>query len=167
MSASQQDSPTETREKLEQEAEAVRARLVSRIDAVKERGRHVSQVLDTAKAQAKRHAPALIAVAAAALVLTAVVAIRRRARARRNERRDAILYIAGSLLNPGAAVRRMEPKPGLIKSTLQNAGRELLRTAAHEVGRRLLAEVSLAPVAAPRRDRSDRSDREQAEPLPA
>ncbi len=146
MTARHQEPTTETRETLEREAQAVRARLENRIEAIKDRGRQVTHALDVAKTQAKRHAPALIAVGVVALVLTVVLAIRKRARARRRERLDAILYLAGNLLRPGYSVRPPEPKPSFIKTGLQNAGKQLLATAAHEIGRRALAELSLVPV---------------------
>jgi hypothetical protein len=153
MTARHPEPPTETRETLEREADAVRARLESRIDAIKDRGRHATHALEVARVQAKRHAPVLIALGAAALVLTAVLAIRRRARARQRERRDLILNFAGSLLCPGFTLRPPEPRQSFIKTGLKNAGKQLLTTAAHELGRRALAELSLAPVASHPADR--------------
>jgi hypothetical protein len=153
MTARHPEPTSETRETLEREADAVRARLESRIDAIKDRGRHATHALEVVKEQVKRHAPVLIAVGAAALVLTAVLALRRRALARQRERRDLILNFAGGLLRPGFNLRPPEPKPSLIKTGLKNVGKQLLTTAAHEVGRRALAELSLAPAASQPADR--------------
>jgi len=145
------NSAEETPEELSRKSEAVRERLLSHIDALKDRGEEVADVAKAIQRQAKRHAPVLIGAGAIALVTFGVVALRSRERRRRRARQDAVLYAAARLLGPSFEVRRTE-RESLIGNGLRRAGKQLLALASRELGRRVLAELRLSATDAPEED---------------
>ena len=146
------DTPEETPEELHQRSDAVRARLLSRIDALKDRSSYFADVAATVQREAKRHAPLLIGAGALAVVALGMFALRSRARRRRREQRDAILYAATRLLGPGYDVR-LAQRPSPVAKGFKQVGKSLFALVARELGQRALEELKLA-AAPPREDRS-------------
>ena len=149
------ETPEETPEELQRRSAAVRERLLSHIDALKDRKNQLSDLAVAVKREAKRHTPLLIGLGAVAVVALGVIAIRSRERRRRRERQDAILYAAARLLGPAYDVRRVEQQSPL-KNGLRRVGKQLFAAAAREVGHRALEELKLVATA-PRED-ARRSD---------
>jgi hypothetical protein len=128
------DQPTPTRERLEQDAERVRSRLVGDLDELKARGRSVETTL-------RRHPVIVIGAGVAALVACGFLLYGRRARHRRERQRDAILAIAARVLGPAYVVEPAAAQHSAIRSSLKKAGRALVAAAGREVGRRALLAV--------------------------
>lgn len=147
------DTPEETPEELRSRSEAVRGRLLSHIDALKDRGSEIFDVAATIKRQAKRHAPLLIGVGAVALVALGAITLRSRARRRSRERRDAILYAATRLLGPAYEVRPTGQGSALTKG-LRQVGKQLLAAASRELGHRALEELKLVTMHPPEDQRT-------------
>jgi ElaB/YqjD/DUF883 family membrane-anchored ribosome-binding protein len=150
----QADRPEQARQRLEQEAERVRARLASDIDELKTRGRQVAEPFERAaqgveqvKETLRRHPGIAVGIAAGAAVALGIVFFVRRGRARRAQRRDAILGIAAKLLGPAYVVEPAQEHPGVIKRGVKQAGSALLTLAGKELGRRALLAISTPELA--------------------
>lgn len=144
-----EDRPGQARERLEAEAERVRARLASDIDELKARGRQVTEPferlaegVEDVKATVRRHPGIALGIAAGAAVAFGVVLYLRRRREQRAQRRDAILGIAARVLGPAYVVEPAPQHPGVIKDGVRRAGRALIAAAGREVGRRALLAIS-------------------------
>lgn len=137
MNGSSEESPTETRERLEARANVVRSRLVSRLDALSDQRDRVSDVLSTVKEQAARHRGLLIGISAGALLLVGFVAYRRRVRAR-HDPRYVVAQLVARVLGPAYVVEAAEQKPGLVGRTLKKALMAAAVSAANQFGKQAL-----------------------------
>jgi hypothetical protein len=115
MTATHSESSKEERERLEEQADVLRERLISDIDDLTDRKRRVSALVETLTEGAKRYKTPLIAGGAAIAVLSLVVFVKQRASARRQERRRAWGHVAMQLLG----VSPPPPKePGFLHKSL-------------------------------------------------
>jgi hypothetical protein len=132
-------NPRQEREKLEREADAVRARLLRDVDALTDRGDRVMGFFRSLQRQARKHRVLLIGAGIGAAVFVVVAVSRSSLRARRERRRN---WIEQLLSQAAIEESRTHPKPeGFVRKSLRRAGTELATVALSEVGRRGIAHL--------------------------
>jgi hypothetical protein len=138
MTAPKASTPTETRERLEQQADAVRERLISGIDELTDRSQRVEALVETVVDAAKRHKKPLIVAGVGITVLSLVAIFKHRATVKRRERRRTLGYLAMQLLG----VSPPPPKePGFMRKSIGTVGTMVASLAVKELQQRVLAGV--------------------------
>jgi ElaB/YqjD/DUF883 family membrane-anchored ribosome-binding protein len=141
------ENPGNARERLEEQANRVRSRLIDDLGELKARGRSVAERVEALEATVRRHPGVLVGVAAAAAIALGAVLYLRRGRRRRELRRDALFRLAGRLLGPSYVVEPVEPRHSMLGESLKKAGSAFVAAAGRELGRRALQAIT-TPVSA-------------------
>jgi hypothetical protein len=145
------ESPSEARERLEHEADAVRERLGDRLSLLTERRRRFENVFERVRAQAKRH-PVLFAAAGVGVAAgVGILWYRRRVRARRADVPYQIARAVSLLLGRGNPPPLPSPPagPSLTKKLLARVGDALLSAAIGEISRRSAPLLAREPAERP------------------
>lgn len=142
MTESTEKDPGKQRERLEERAGRVRAKLIDDVDELNARAEGVAERLEAIKATVKNHPVAVAGVATGALVALGLVLSARRKRHRRELRRDALLGAAARLLGPTYVVEPPERRSGMISDSMKQAGVALLGAIGRELGRRALTTLA-------------------------
>lgn len=142
MTESTEKDPGKQRERLEERAGRVRAKLLDDVDELNARAEGVAERLEAIKATVKNHPVAVAGVATGALVALGLVLSARRKRHRRELRRDALLGAAARLLGPTYVVEPPERRSGMISDSMKQAGVALLGAIGRELGRRALTTLA-------------------------
>ncbi len=142
MTESTEKNHEKERERLEQRAGRVRAKLLDDIDELNARAEGVAERLEAIKATVKEHPVAVAGFATAAVVVVGLVFSARRKRHRRELRRDAFLGAAARLLGPTYVVEPPERRSGMISDSMKQAGVALLGALGRELGRRALTTLA-------------------------
>jgi ElaB/YqjD/DUF883 family membrane-anchored ribosome-binding protein len=142
MTESTEKDPGKERERLEERAGRVRARLFDDVDELNARAEAVSERVEAIKTTVKEHPVIVAGVATAAVVLVGLIFSARRKRHRRELRRDALLGAAARLLGPTYVVEPPERRSGMISDSMKQAGVALLGAVGRELGRRALTTLA-------------------------
>jgi ElaB/YqjD/DUF883 family membrane-anchored ribosome-binding protein len=142
MTEAAEKDPGKARERLEERAERVRARLIDDVDELNARAEHVAERLEAIKATVKEHPVVVAGVATGAVIALGFVLSARRKRHRRELRRDALLGAAARLLGPTYVVEPPERRSGVISDSLKQAGVALLGALGRELGRQVLTTLA-------------------------
>jgi hypothetical protein len=135
MTAPESDSPTVLRQRLEQEADAVRERLISGVDELTERTHRVEALVETVTDYTKRHKAPLIAAGVAITVLSTWAYFKHRATAKRRARLRLVSHVAMQLFG----VQPPPPRePGIVRKSLGTLGMMVATAAAKNVQQRVL-----------------------------
>jgi hypothetical protein len=136
------ENPGKVRERLEEQANRVRSKLIDDLGELKARGRSVAERLDTIEQTVRRHPGLLVGVAAVAAVAFGAVLYAGSRRRRRELRRDAILGVAARLLGPAYVVEPVEQRRSVLGESVKKAGSAFVAAAGRELGRRALHAIT-------------------------
>lgn len=132
------ESPRETRERLEHEADVVRERLGEHLSVLSERRHRFANTLARLREEARRHPVLLVVVGLSVAAGLGSLLYRRRARARRANATYQIARAVSVLMGDGQAapVPTRPAGPSLAKKSLARVGNAVLSAAISEIGRR-------------------------------
>lgn len=141
MTSRSPDSPRDLRERLEEEADATRERLISDIDELTDRAQRVKDVFETLTNGAKRHKAPLIAAGVGVTALSAVLFFRHRAAVKRHERWRMLEHVALGLVG---VTPPPPPEPGFLRRSLSTLGSMLAAAAVNELKQRVAQHAERA-----------------------
>ena len=129
------DETKEARERLEHQADATRARLMTHLDTLDDRRDRAKRILENVGDTAKRHKTLLIGMGVGVLVAAGLIAFVRRRNAKRKPG-YALSQAVKNLLGPGYVIESVERRNGLVRGALTKAGLDLAVKVANEIGKR-------------------------------
>lgn len=141
MTSRSPDSPRDLRERLEEEADATRERLISDIDELGDRAQRVKDIFETLTNGAKRHKAPLIAAGVGITALSAVLFFRHRAAVKRQERWRLLEHVALGLVGVAPLP---PPEPSFLRNSLSTLGSMLAAAAVNELKQRVAQHAERA-----------------------
>lgn len=129
------DETEEARERLEHQADATRARLMTHLDTLDDRRDRAKRILEHVGGTAKRHKTLLICAGVGVLVAAGLIAFVRR-RSAKKKPGYALSQAVKNLLGPGYVIESVERRNRRASGALAKAGVGLALKVANEIGNR-------------------------------
>ena len=139
MTDASDESPTEARERLEQQADATRNRLLDDLDVLEARRTRAKRLFELAGDNIKRHKTLLIGVAAGVLVAVGLIALRRRRRSRQGPG-YVLAQATQNLLGSGYVIESVERRNRRALKGAAKVGLGLALRIAEEMSKRQATE---------------------------
>jgi hypothetical protein len=135
MTDTSDESTRETRERLEDQADTTRARLLDHLDTLDDRRERAKRFLEHAGGNVKRHKTLLLGMGVGVLVAVALVAFVRRRNAKRKPN-DVLLQALKNLLGPGFVIESVERRDRRFNGPITKAAIGVGLRVANEMGKR-------------------------------